>query len=159
MTDPLHTEPVEVTQLRVASDRFYPGLHYIEGGPFRILFWTIATNIDPIDPVEGVRRLRFADELVAAWNTRTAAEAASRQEVERLREALATAKNDLLTVGNDYPGSSCQKWCTERALAAWNVLEPWKHCPSTHCERSQECRAPNECSATRAALTASEGGE
>lgn len=85
MTDPKHTEPVEVTQLRVASDRCYPGLHYIEGAPFRISFWTIATNIDP---VEGVRRLRFADELVAAWNTRTAAEATSRQEVERLREAL-----------------------------------------------------------------------
>lgn len=23
----------------------------------------------------------------------------------------------------------------------------WSRCPSTHCERSQECRSPNECSA------------
>lgn len=84
---------------------------------------------------------------------REAAEAASKAREAALVEALVAAKNDLLAVGNDYPGSSCQKWCAERALAAWNVLEPWKHCPSTHCERSQECRSPNECSATRAALT------
>ena len=25
--------------------------------------------------------------------------------------------------------------------------EAWQRCPSTHCERSQECRSPNECSA------------
>lgn len=24
----------------------------------------------------------------------------------------------------------------------------WKHCPSTHCERSHECRSPNECCAS-----------
>ena len=23
----------------------------------------------------------------------------------------------------------------------------WKRCPSTHCERAEECRSPNECSA------------
>ena len=69
-----------------------------------------------------------------------------------LVEALVRAKNDLLEVGNDYPGSSCQKWCTERAAAAWNVLTPWKHCPSTHCERAQECRSVNECSAEKRTL-------
>jgi len=26
----------------------------------------------------------------------------------------------------------------------------WKRCPSTHCERAQECRSPNECSGTDA---------
>lgn len=25
----------------------------------------------------------------------------------------------------------------------------WKDCPSTHCERSQECRSPHECCAKR----------
>jgi hypothetical protein len=25
--------------------------------------------------------------------------------------------------------------------------EPWKRCPSTHCERAQECRSPSECAA------------
>jgi hypothetical protein len=60
------TDNVEVTHLKVTSDRNYYGLYHIEGAPFRISFWTIATDIDP---VEGVRRLRFADELVAAWNT------------------------------------------------------------------------------------------
>lgn len=71
--------------------------------------------------------------------------------------ALLQARNDLLEVGNDYPGSSCQQWCAERAANAWNALKPWRHCPSTHCERAQECRSVNECSAekstTRAALT------
>ena len=28
----------------------------------------------------------------------------------------------------------------------------WKECPSTHCERRQECASPNECSAAAAAL-------
>ena len=69
-----------------------------------------------------------------------------------LVDALVRAKNDLLEVGNDYPGSSCQKWCTERAAAAWSVLKPWEHCPSTHCERAQECRSVNECSAEKRTL-------
>ena len=25
----------------------------------------------------------------------------------------------------------------------------WKNCPSTHCERSQECRSPHECCASK----------
>ena len=79
------TDTTQVTHLKVTSDRCYYGLHYIEGAPFRIPFWTIATNIDP---VEGVRRLRFADDLVAAWNNRTAAEAASRAREARLLAAV-----------------------------------------------------------------------
>jgi len=86
------TDATQVAHLKVTSDRCYHGLHYIEGAPFRIPFWTIATNIDPM---EGVRRLRFADELVAAWNTRTAAATLTAQvealtaENEALRGALA----------------------------------------------------------------------
>ncbi|WDA37826.1 hypothetical protein [Sphingobium sp. YC-XJ3] len=70
-----------------------------------------------------------------------------------LRKALKEARDALLTVGNDYPGSSCQRWCTDKARDAWNALQPWKHCPSTHCERAQECRSVNECSAEGATLT------
>jgi len=66
--------------------------------------------------------------------------------------ALVHARNDLLEVGNDYPGSSCQKWCTERATAAWGAIKPWQSCPSTHCERSRECRSVNECSAEKRTL-------
>lgn len=69
-------------------------------------------------------------------------------------EALRQARDDLLAVGNDYPGSSCQKWCTERAKAAWDTLRPWEHCPSTHCERTQECRSVNECSANKSTVAA-----
>lgn len=32
-------------------------------------------------------------------------------------------------------------------------IERWRICPSTHCERSQECRSPNECSGTGKNLT------
>ena len=71
---------------------------------------------------------------------------------EALREALRRARDYLLEVGNDYPGSSCQKWCAEKATEIWNTLKPWEHCPSTHCERAQQCRSPNECSANTAAL-------
>ena len=35
--------------------------------------------------------------------------------IARLRAALRLAADDLQTVGDDYPGSSCQKWCRERA--------------------------------------------
>lgn len=31
----------------------------------------------------------------------------------------------------------------------WQKRQPWARCPSTHCERSQECRSPNECSASK----------
>lgn len=26
--------------------------------------------------------------------------------------------------------------------------QPWHYCPSTHCERCEECRSPNECCGT-----------
>jgi len=28
------------------------------------------------------------------------------------------------------------------------MTENWERCPSTHCERAQECRSPHECSGT-----------
>ena len=28
------------------------------------------------------------------------------------------------------------------------MSRPWELCPSTHCERAQECRSPSECSGT-----------
>jgi hypothetical protein len=32
-------------------------------------------------------------------------------------------------------------------------LERWRICPSTHCERWQECRSPHDCSGTGKNLT------
>lgn len=97
-------------------------------------------------------RFRLTVQAFAAAEQRGHAQADA-----ELVAALYEARNDLLEVGNDYPGSSCQKWCTERAASAWSALKPWQHCPSTHCERTQECRSVNECSAekstTRAALS------
>ena len=33
-------------------------------------------------------------------------------------------------------------WC--RA----DILDNWKRCPSTHCERRQECASPGDCNGT-----------
>ena len=143
MTDPLHTEPVEVTQavgLSVVKGRDYRGLYYIEGAPFRISFWTYGTDIDP---VEGQRRLDFAHELVAAWNTRTAAEAVSRQEVEALRQALVNHNDVLRSAYQIAARKGAQTEWEGFTLRAGSVLH-FHH---------------EEVEATRAALTASEGGE
>jgi len=35
--------------------------------------------------------------------------------IERLEIALALAVKSLREVGDDYPGSSCQTWCHQRA--------------------------------------------
>lgn len=68
--------------LSVEKGRDYFGLYYIEGAPFRISFWTHATDIDA---AEGQRRLDFANALVAAWNERGALDA----ERSKHREMLA----------------------------------------------------------------------
>lgn len=43
----------------------YPGLHEIEGAPFGISFWTVATDISAED---AARRMEFARELIRRWN-------------------------------------------------------------------------------------------
>jgi len=45
----------------------YHGNYEITGGPFRINFWTVATDIDEVEARE---RMAFAHELVRAWNER-----------------------------------------------------------------------------------------
>ena len=42
--------------------------------------------------------------------------------VARLEEALKQAAEDLQLVGDDYPGSSCHKWCSESAATARAAL-------------------------------------
>ena len=76
-----------------------------------------------------------------------------KSENELLREAIYGACLALRAVGDDYPGSSCQTWCHAEAAKAWQAMGAWVNCPSTHCERSQECRSPSECSAASATLT------
>jgi hypothetical protein len=67
----------------------------------------------------------FTDEAEAVREAAAliAAQAAEIEEfrftVRRLTQAISRAVDDLETVGNDYPGSSCQQWCSERAAAAW----------------------------------------
>lgn len=40
----------------------------------------------------------------------------------------------------------------------WENRQPWANCPSTHCERSQECRSPSECSGLRTLQASRMGG-
>lgn len=42
----------------------------------------------------------------------------------RVLMALEQAIADLREVGNDYPGSSCQQWCNERADEAAKAIPP-----------------------------------
>lgn len=76
---------VKPDALSVVRCRDYHGHYYIEGAPFRISFWTYGADIDAD---EAQRRLDFANELVAAWNAREAAEAASKAREAALVEAL-----------------------------------------------------------------------
>ena len=39
-----------------------------------------------------------------------------------LAEELKAARDALVEVGNDYPGSTCQRWCCERAARANKAL-------------------------------------
>lgn len=73
--------------LSVKKGRDYPGLYYIEGAPFRISFWTQATDIDV---AEGTRRMAFANALVEAWNNRGT--------IEALRPALAARDARLANI-------------------------------------------------------------
>jgi len=110
---------------------------------------------DAYDAISGLAGLAFAQMLMLRGCDHTIFATPASDVVaggEALREALRRARDYLLEVGNDYPGSSCQKWCAEKATEIWNTLKPWEHCPSTHCERAQQCRSPNECSANTAAL-------
>ena len=63
--------------------------------------------------------IRSARQAAATAEARLAAVEAER---DRLKAALSQAAQDLETVGNDYPGSSCWQWCAERAGVARAAL-------------------------------------
>ena len=59
----------------------------------------------------------------------------------------------------DFRAQATSKIATLRAalLKAGEALEklslqPWEHCPSTHCERREECASPHECSGSGRSL-------
>ena len=76
---------VKPDALSVVRCRVYHGHYYIEGAPFRISFWTYGADIDAD---EAQRRLDFANELVAAWNAREAAEAKAKAREAMLRDIV-----------------------------------------------------------------------
>lgn len=49
-----------------------------------------------------------------------------KQNIFTLVEAMEILISDIKTVGNDYPGSSCESWCLEKAAVAQAVLDKFK---------------------------------
>ena len=49
-----------------------------------------------------------------------------KQNILILISAMETLITDIKTVGNDYPGSSCESWCLEKASDAQGVLDKFK---------------------------------
>lgn len=61
-------------------------------------------------------------QIVNAYPLLTATIDAQAAEIARLREANGILERALRTVGDDYPGSSCQKWCREQLKTARAVV-------------------------------------
>lgn len=60
-------------------------------------------------------------------------------------------------VFNRYCERGCDKSDAAYRADQWEkrqVQKRWQHCCSTHCERSEECRSPNDCSASLKAIRA-----
>lgn len=53
-----------------------------------------------------------------------------------------TVYNRYLRKGHDHGDAAYRADQWEKR----QCLDRWKDCPSTHCERSHECRSPHECS-------------
>ena len=92
--------------LKIKKARDYPGLYYIEGAPFRISFWTDATDIDEL---EGQRRMSFARALVRAWNTRKESAA-----LELLGEL-----ETVLDEGHSYESEGMARDCALKVVARY----------------------------------------
>lgn len=56
-----------------------------------------------------------------------------------------TVFNRYLARGHDHASAAHEADQWEKRTDATR----WHRCPSTHCERTQECRSPHECSAAR----------
>ena len=128
MTEPLHTEPVDGTQ----ADR------------------DIADEYSRTFP-----ELRLYE---AFARHRTAAEAASRQEVERLREALARLR-EALAETREMLGLCEQIICDETCPTTWRTADGQPHGQMHKDICDVLARHEHHIHPARAALTASEGGD
>lgn len=84
-----------------------------------------ASGFDPARlreiPVWMVRDMR------PGWQDHGAAAYYGADAIDRLEKALAHAVEALRTVGNDYPGSSCQQWCNQMAESALDIAKGGSH--------------------------------
>ena len=71
---------------------------------------------------------------------------------QRAREALERADAEdvveMLIERDADADKLARQISIRRGALAELGKQPWQRCPSTHCERSQECRSPHECSAS-----------
>jgi hypothetical protein len=58
-----------------------------------------------------------------------------------VRGPWATTYNRKLAQGHDHGSAACAADAAEKRAAA--------NCPSTHCNRSDECHSPSDCSAKK----------
>ena len=77
--------------------------------------------------------------------------AVARQHIEAERKALKKADAEdvveMLIERDAEADKLARQVSIMRGALAELGKQPWQRCPSTHCERSQECRSPHECSA------------
>ena len=68
---------------------------------------------------------------------------------------LAASRKTWGTVFSHYKAKGCDPSDAAYHADQWEKRQHsdrWKHCCSTHCERSEECRSPHECTASLAYL-------
>lgn len=77
---------------------------------------------DPVNHAWRHDRDRLCKRAATELRARAERIAALEKLAGQMAEALEFAADDLRTVGDDYPGSSCHKWCHERAREADKAL-------------------------------------
>lgn len=148
MTDPLHTEPVDLLPCPFCGHAPF-ARQIINDGRWAIDCQT-ANCVRP-----GTDLTRDKRKAIAAWNTRTAAEAASRQEVERLREALERLR-EALAETREMLGLCEQIICDETCPTTWRTADGQPHGQMHKDICDVLARHEHHIHPARSALTASE---
>ena len=91
-------------QLTLRDDERYPGLHHIEGLPFEVSFWTLATDITLAD---SMARTNAAHRLIRCVNS-----------FDDLLEALSALSFEIKCLLGDAPIGTIMHSAIEKADAA-----------------------------------------
>lgn len=72
------------------------------------------------------------------------------EQVRRLREVIARQAAAKALLQKEVADLRSEAEFNRHNAGPSPWPEPWKRCPSTHCERSEECRSPHDCIVRRA---------